>query len=375
MLTVDMLGYLFLFPYVILRRINGKGLKPGNVSRIAVFRLDGIGDLVLSGPALKSLRNAFPKAHITLFVNKWSGGIADLLPGSNETTPLNAPMFASFKSKVKWSSFLDDLRCLCALRKSAPFDLVIDMRGDFLSIVPAWCLGASRLAARPSRAGGFLLTNVIRQPNEGKISEVELNLNFVELLTGATATDRHLGFKPFSRHINEGAWGALQHEIGTDYVCLAVGAPYKIRCYPENKWRALITMIRREYNGAIVVLGGESDKDKCAAIVRGCDTRVFDTCGTFGLVEAAACISRARLVIGVDSGLIHVSSALKRPLVQLFGRGNSTAFGHRGPREHIIQKDCAYNPCAETRCLVPDRWCMERITPEEVFEVAKPYLR
>jgi ADP-heptose:LPS heptosyltransferase len=375
MLGVDVAGYICLFPYVIFRRLKGKLLRPEKVQRIAILRIDGIGDLVLSGPALKAFKSDFPNARITLFVNDWTDGLASLLDGLDEIVELKAPLFKAFKGTLSWRDWLAEKRILKEYGRLGMFDLAVDLRGDFLSIFTAWWLGAERLASRSSRGGGFLLTNVIHQPDEGKISEVDLNTWFVRRLSGKTATAEKARLKPPPEEKVRSMIKKMPPDGGDDYICLSVSAPYESRRYPADKWIEVIKLIRKEYDRPILILGGQADFERCEHVATRAGDKVFNMAGKFSLLETAACISGARLMIGIDGGLIHIASALDRPVIQLFGRENPVCFGHYDINEHVIHKSCQFNPCAESmKCMLPQSFCMDRISPDEIYENARPYL-
>ncbi len=376
MLATDIIGYILLFPYVIIRRFRGLSFDPEKVLRIAVFRLDGIGDLILSEPALEALRSSFPNANIiVLFVNKWASGLAEILPGHDKIVSLDAPMFKAFKGKFDWHAVFKERRGMRRLGRSEHFDLAIDLRGDILSIITANWLGTRWLVSRASRAGGFLLTNVIRQQDEGKISESELNLNFVEHLIGRKLNHKKPILKLTANYSKRGVIEEFLAEIGSDYVCLAVSAPYETRCYPVEKWIEVIRLIQQKYDKPLVILGAVEDFERCDLVAKRVQKNIYNMAGKFSLMESAICISGARLLIGNDGGLIHIASALNLPVVQLFGPENSVCFGHHGPNEHVIDKDCLYSPCNQTLCRNLQSWCMDRITPNEIFETASPYLK
>jgi hypothetical protein len=79
-LASDVAGYGVLFPYWIWRRMVSKRPAADMVRRVALFRLDGVGDLVLSEPAIEAFRRRYRQARITLFVNKWAIDVAELIP-------------------------------------------------------------------------------------------------------------------------------------------------------------------------------------------------------------------------------------------------------------------------------------------------------
>ncbi len=374
MLTVDIFGYVILFPYVVSRRLKGLAFNPQKALRIAVFRLDGIGDLILSEPALKGLRATFPNANIYLFVNKWAVDLAELLTGYDEIIPLDAPMFKAFKGKMDWFAVFEERRIVKRLGRLEQFDLAIDLRGDILSIITAYWLNAQFLVSRASRAGGFLLTNVIRQVKEGNTSESKLNLNFVEHLSEKNFHHEKPKLTLYPESIEQGALHKFLIDIEDNYICLAVAAPYETRCYPIDKWIEVIRLIRWKYQGSIVILGAKEDFERCDSIASRAGQNTFNVAGKFTLKESIYCIAGAQMFIGNDGALIHIASALNLPVVQLFGPADPVCFGHYDQYEHVIHKECPYNPCDENHCRVPQNWCMDRIMPKEVFEAALPYL-
>lgn len=373
MLGVDLVGYICLFPYVIFRRIKGLLFSPDNINRIAIFRLDGIGDLILSQPALNSLRKNYPNAHITLFINDWAEGLSPTITDVDEIIALKSPLFKRFKQKTSFHDFLSDRQLMRSVSKK-PFDMTIDLRGDFLSIVTAWNLNSRWLLSRSSRAGGFLLTNIIHQPNEGKIKEWVLNTQMIEHITSSSfdAIKPQLNF-PSSDHLSE-HFHRQQSLIGNDYITLAVSAPYRYRNYPKQRWVELNKLIRTIYPHPILLLGHKNDFPICDFIAQHSDPNTVNLAGQYTLTETVACIAQTRLFIGNDGGLAHIASAFNRALIQLFGCSNSKCFGHNDNNEFVIQKYCPYSPCIESNCYTSENWCMERIVPIEIFDIAQPYL-
>jgi len=368
MLAVDAFGYGLLGPWTLLRWWHGRRYNPESVRRIAVLRPDGIGDLVLSSPSIQALKRAFPGAEITLLVNQWARGIAEMIPGVDEIVYLEAPFFSAFKKKAHMRDILRERKRLKAIGASKRFDLALDLRGDFFSILQAFWLNARWLMARPSRAGGFLLTHRVVQPEEGRVSEIELNKDFVVIVSrsrmendGADTPVLRLGPKVYKPDCLKA--------LGNDYLCLAVAAPYATRCYPPQLWLRLLKLIRTRYEHPIAILGSPGEREYCHRIAEKAGSMVYNLAGRLTLAQSAACIAECRAFIGNDGGLIHIASAFRRPLIQLFGPASSRCFGHFGENEYVLQKECPYNPCAEPSCKNPHNWCMARIDPNEIMDI------
>ena len=358
-------GYCVFWPLTLLRRLTARPLATGTSIKIAVFRLDGIGDLILSAPSLAFLRELFPDAHITLFVNAWSKGIAELIDGPDETIALDAPFFTAFKESSKFSAIRKEKRFLNRHARDHRYDLVIDLRGDLLSILPASWLRSSTLAARRTRAGGFLLSHVVDQSNEGKISEVDLNVDFIAKLFSVSPKPFPLQLQAVPTEQLSSVFTEALSGFDSGYMTLAVAAPYERRMYPIEKWRSVIQHLRSLTSIPIVILGTAKEKDRCDSVAQNFE-HVTVCAGTFSLEESAECIRRSVLFAGNDGGLSHIAAAYEVPLVQLFGPGSSVAFGHRGDRQIVLQDSCEFNACAEVNCERPERWCMDHIDPAVV---------
>ncbi len=373
MLAVDVCGYGVLWPWTLWRWWRGRRYHPQKVRRIAVVRPDGIGDLVLSAACIGSLKEFFPTAEVTLFVNQWSRGIAEMIPGVDKIVYLDAPFFSAFKHKLRIQEIFQERKRLKAIGAGKEFDLALDLRGDFFSILQAFWLKASYLMARPSRAGGFLLTHRVVQPQEGRVSEIELNNDFVRIVS-CSPESQTANTRPTLTLTPEISKPDCLSAIGDDYLCLAVAAPYATRCYPPHLWLRLIRLIRSEYYKPMVLLGAAGEREYCQRIADQAGPSVHNLAGKLTLAQSAACIADCRMFIGSDGGLIHIASAFRRPLIQLFGPASSTCFGHFGENEYVLQEECLYNPCAEPHCRNLPNWCMEQIAPEKIFDVARKYL-
>lgn len=281
MFAVDLFGYALFLPWVIYRHLHGKTFDPERVSKIAVFRLDGIGDLVLSAPAINALRKFFPKARITLFANKWSNGLAEMISGPDEVIYLDATFFKAFKKKVTVHSLLKERRQLLRIGRNRRYDLALDLRGDFFSILDACWLKPRWLFSRSSRAGSFLLTNMLAQAQEGYVSEALLNIRFIGKVTKQRTPPSNPELKPPPElDLN---W--IDQKLGDDYVCLAVAAPYVTRCYPTESWLEVIVKIRQKYKKPIAVLGSPDEYQYCQVITAQADEDVHNMAGKLSLTE------------------------------------------------------------------------------------------
>ena len=165
----------------------------------------------------------------------------------------------------------------------------------------------------------------------------------------------------------------LSHMVTTDEIVLCPGATWKMKRWPLSHWVALVKKLD-EFK--FVILGGAHDYfcEDLAAVDR---SRITNLAGKLTLVQSCRLISRARLVIAADTGLIHVADILGVPGISLIG---PTAFGFpSGDSVAVLEKDLPCRPCSKDgrgKCS-QDIWqkCMIEISPEEVASKVRKMLR
>ncbi|MYN09764.1 lipopolysaccharide heptosyltransferase II [Pseudoduganella aquatica] len=127
----------------------------------------------------------------------------------------------------------------------------------------------------------------------------------------------------------------------------------------------------------IALLGSPKDKDVCAEVVAGAGSAaaaLYNLAGATSLAEAVALIARAGAVVSNDSGLLHIASALNRPVVAIYG---PTDPGHAPPFSDVaasisLRLECA--PCKQRECPLGHQDCMQKIAPQQVWQTLQPML-
>jgi heptosyltransferase-2 len=159
-------------------------------------------------------------------------------------------------------------------------------------------------------------------------------------------------------------------------IVFAPGAEFgSAKRWPAAHYAALARAIRQEHPYAqIALLGSTKDIPICEKIVK-LAPEVRNLAGITKLTEAIALIARAEAVVSNDSGLLHVASALNRPIIALYG---PTDPDHAPPFSDIakslsLRLDCA--PCKERKCPLGHRNCMRLMSADMVWNELQPMLR
>jgi heptosyltransferase-2 len=158
-------------------------------------------------------------------------------------------------------------------------------------------------------------------------------------------------------------------------IAFAPGAEFgSAKRWPTSHFAQLAQTIRHRYADAqIVLLGSAKDHSVCAEIVA-LAPMTHNLAGVTSLDQAIALIAQADAVVSNDSGLLHIASALNRPIVALYG---PTDPDHAPPFSDVAKSlslhlDCA--PCRQRECPLGHHHCLQNITAEMVWQPLMPML-
>jgi ADP-heptose:LPS heptosyltransferase len=345
------------------------------VRRVLVVRLDNVGDVVMAGPAVRTLKAAIPEAHVTLMASPAGSRIAGLLPGVDSVLTHRAVW------QDLWGAMPQD--------RSADDRLVDEIaEGDFDAAViltsfsqspwpPAyacWRAGVPIRLGQSTEFGGSLLTQWV-QPPPRRTHQVDRNLHLLA----------ESGFEPASPRLEltvpaetDGAARGLLRRLGVDddsrFIAIAPFATCAARTYPPERFADVLRRLTAETRMPAVVLGGERETGLAKsflALTRGYP--VYSLVGRATVAEQGAVIGRSGLVLTNDSGPMHIADAFGRPSVVLFsGTELEEQWRPRTTDAVLLRRETECSPCYAFDC--PNRMACLDIPPEEVVEHARRLL-
>jgi heptosyltransferase-1 len=281
--------------------------------RVLIVRTGAMGDVLHALPAVAALRTARPDWEIAWGVDpRWS----PLLVNGEKQSPEGLKIYLSdtkLWSSAPWSG--ETLRSVLGLRRAlraGRFDVAVDVQGTLRSAVIARFSGASVrvgfAAPREPLAVRFYTRTEVRVGRH----VVEQNAALLGAACGVELT-------PVSVRLPHENWADdwAQELVGEDRVCLlAPGAGWAAKCWPAERFGALAAALRGR--GYRVMVNAPAKKDPLAdeviAASGGAAERVI--CNVTGLI---ALMRRMALVVGGDSGPVHLAASLEIPLIALFG--------------------------------------------------------
>ncbi len=136
--------------------------------------------------------------------------------------------------------------------------------------------------------------------------------------------------------------------------------------WPTAHFAALATALAAR-GLAVWLIGSAKDKPVAEEIAAQCDAPVLSLCGRTDLGAAIDLMSLASVVISNDSGLMHVASALNRPLVAIYGSSSAEHTPPLNPGARIVKIDIECSPCFARVCPLGHFRCMNDLKPELVL--------
>lgn len=348
------------------------------IRRILAVSSTAIGDTLLSTPALRSLRLAYPAARISLLVNSHYLGLFRNLPHVDELIGYPGG----------WRRFL---RLALALR-ARHFDLACILHGNEPQATPlAWLSGARFIFKLPNTSRfGFLLSNA--EPVlgwEDFAHGIDQRLA-VAKLGGGLPTDRHMEM-PVGNDARAAVADLLKTHFGTSelrLVALQAGASTASRRWAPDRFVELARRLLADFpDTRIVLTGSPAEREITSRIANELSTseaganepgtkalaakdapRLWNAAGEVPLPLMPALVERCAAMVTGDTGPMHLAVAVRTPVVALFAVSDALRSGpaYDLDRHIIIQKWRTCDPCLSKRCPYAEPICMENISVDEV---------
>lgn len=350
--------------------------------RILIIEEEPVGDVIMSTALYCGLRRRFPKAHVTVMTGSWAAGVLVNNPHVDDVLIHDCPWaFADplFEGKSllghlrylwRYPAFLRRLRAQC-------FDLAIDLRGDFRNILLLMALPGIDDRISFSRAGGdYLLTHALS--HERDRHEVERNLDVLRAL-GGDACDAAL--EVFPGPVEKKKLEDILHDARDERLLCVIhpGSRLAVRIWPPERYAELATMLVRCFDADVVVTGAASEEGLCDEVLARMGAgrpRARSLAGRLTMLEMAALLKRADLVVCPDTSVMHLAAACGAPTVALFGPGDPAHTGPYGGTARVIARDCPCRPLQTScrRATGAHSACMETIGTDEVCAAAEEIL-
>ena len=356
---------------------------PGDIRSLLVLRLDRIGDLVMSLPALADLRQALPQARILLAVGRWSADVAKSAP-VDELLLWSAPWAG--RRDEGGESWLSLARKARGLRRRG-LDLAIDLQGDVRAAMLMRLTGARARVGYANTGGASLLTQVV--PLDETVSWPEQNRRAIAVALGRTeiaAVDGASLLGEDDRALARGVLERFELASRRPLVGIHPSGGRKIKQWAMARWREVAGRLQNEFGATVVITGSAADAALASEISAGLTGKTVDLTGRLTLRESLALISALDLFLSPDTGPMHLACALGTPSVSIFGPSDPVRYFSGGPglppsRHLVARADLWCSPCNLIRkppaeCALDEGpECLRLVSADSVHAQAARLLR
>lgn len=366
-----------------------------DIKKILVIKLRHIGDVLLTTPAIRAVRDTFPHAGITALVNS---GTEDALAGNpliNEIFVLDRAMLKQpILKRLKYEFyFVKKIR-------AQGFDMAIDLTGGDRPALYSFLSGA-RYRIGYAQVGGFAGKKFLYTHRFSIDRDRHAVLQNLELLSNAGINTNDLKVDFYIPKQDEEWAKNILREKGVREQDIIVHihptSRWLFKCWKDKAMADVIDRIQEQY-GAKVVITCSPDKremDKANRIIELAKNKPISFIGDIDLKKLGAISKRAKLFFGVDSAPMHIAAAVNTPVVALFGpsgafhwgpwendyRGQENPYSKRNGvqtfgKHTVIQRDWECVPCGKDGCdgsKISD--CLEDIKVDEIMKYIEGHLK
>ena len=313
------------------------------IKKILVIDLAFIGDVILATPTMRTLKEHFPKASLTMLTIPLTAEIAAMNPYVDEVLV--------YDKRGRDKGLLGMWRMA---RRLAPmgFDLCVSMNFALRGAVVARLAGIPHRLGYDAQHAGFFLTMVASHKRDGIKHET---LNHLEVLRPLGIDDKNADAS-FSMNVPESARESLekkraQRHIPPDgYLVLCPIGSYVRKNLPLATAAHIVRHFSQRQ--AIFLIGGKAEEKQLEEIAKLAGLpRNNVLAGALTLPELAAFLEKASCLITVDTGPLHIAQAVGCRTVAVFGPTDPVVWGPRGGEDVILYRKTDCSPCwGKGRC-------------------------
>src|SRR3954453_19901003 len=327
------------------------------MARALVVRLDSVGDVLLSGPAVRAVASRYS---VTYLASSIGAEAAALLPGVDEVIRFDAPWILADPPSFDEST----VQQLASIIRRRRFDVALILASARQSSLPTAMVlrmaGVRFIVGISRDYPGSLLD--VRIPGDPDVHEVEQSLMVAEAIGCALPFDDDRGL-----HVRTGDqdW-EVSRSLPARSVVVPPGSSVPSRSLGSAAWQQVVrTLVKDDID---VVLTGTKGEDQTGAIRRAGGDRVTDLIGRTTLGTLGRVIGGARGICVGNTGAMHLAAAVNTPVVAIMpptvptNRWRPWMVPHRILGDQQIECRCCYRRV----CPLPRQECLSSITGESV---------
>lgn len=347
-----------------------------NLERVLAIRLDAMGDVLMTTPALRAIRRSLPDAHLALLTSPSGAAVAGRIPEVDEVIVHRAPWM---KAPAELGD-AEDLPGLAASLRRGRFDAAIVFtvfsQSPFPAAIACQLAGIPRVLAHVRENPYALVSDWVRDrewPTPGR-HEVQRQLDLVREV-GYTTDDEHLSYRvspEASRWVRE-LLGSLGIGPRDPFVVVHPGATAASRRYRAEGFASAARILAVRDGLRILVTGSDEERPLTARVAYEVPAAI-DLAGSLGTDELAALIAAAPVLVTNNTGPAHLAAAVGTPVVVLYAQTNLQHMPWQVP-SRVLTRDVPCHDCLRSVCPLGHHACLAPVRPAEIVGAVRDLLQ
>ncbi|MBU1853370.1 MAG: glycosyltransferase family 9 protein [Candidatus Omnitrophica bacterium] len=338
-------------------------------NKILLVELAGIGDAVLSSPAIKSLKDNYPSSSVHFLT---FAGPADLIRKS----PYIESVFI-FRKGVK--GILNNIFVLIKLKRLR-IDLAINLKHHYrmIGVLKMYFLlrfiNPKKTVGRNTNGKADFYDIKVKDEIDSERHDVEYKLDLLRAL-GCEIKDKRLQVWFEDSEAKEvGVFLKKNFVSDLDFLIGINPVGYRpTRRWDWKKFAEVGKILSNRYKAKVIITGAKNDRWLTERISHSIFPKPLDSSGRLSLTQLPALIKRCKIYITNDTGSMHIANALETPLVAIMGPGTMKLAPYQRENCIIIRKEVECSPCYKFRCR--NMSCLDIISVDDVIQAAAVLLK
>jgi ADP-heptose:LPS heptosyltransferase len=326
--------------------------------RLLIILFRKIGDVLLSTPVLRALRQHYPQSFIAFCTEPAPAHVLRHNPHADEVIV-----------RPRHTTWYEEWQFWRRIRRMR-FDLVIDLLGNPRSAMLARVSGARHRVAFARFPRSLLYTMLVKHGRDIHEYTVAKRLRLLEPL-GIQASDLSLDLAYTPSEEEQADRFLSTHGIGPDDLLICVDPTHQVptRQWPGAHFSHLADLLGERLGARVILLWGPGEHQEVAAIAAGSRSSSPVLIPEWDLVTLAALLARADLFIGCDSAPQHIAVSQRIPSLSIFGATRSRGWLPPKAQHRAVVANLPCQPCNRNQCGPPlNIACMRTLSAEAVFE-------
>ncbi len=341
-------------------RLRKKEFNRESTRSILVISLKRVGDVILSIPVFRAIKESLPKSQVTVFADAYTKDILERIPYIDAVVPYGKDL--SFLKKAKQVKKLS----------YNSFDLALDLTCDytFEGALWTWLSGAKFRAGYDTWKRGFLFNRPVTPP-KGVIHAIDEILNVAQSI-GLKTKNKNLKISASKEDTDTVEKFLRDNAVKSDTLLIGIhpGGYYPTQRWLTERFAEVADKLIEKHKARIVLIGGPKEEK----IIQQITTRMTNQPLAFinkPLGELLALLQSCHLLVCNNSGPLHMATALGTLTVSNMGPTHPERWWPQGKGHIVIRKDLPCMPCNEGYCRLKTLECMKLITVEDVLKAVE----